>query len=530
MPTSDLESSSASKNTLWAYVFFLGVGAVAIALRTPELSSKGLWLDEAYSVLVARLPFMEMLEKLNRDATPPLYYLCLAPWIQLFGSSEAAARALSVVFSVGGIALTGLLAFRYFSLRIASIATLMLAFTPMHVYYAQEARMYSLMALLGIALVFSGLEYLTRGCRSALVLAALFSLLMLLTHNIAAWFVIGVNVAFLSFCEDRKLLLRWLAAQSLAALCYLPSLLLAIQQAHEQGDVLAWFVRYWNAKSLVGHFMTSIGTFALGDFPSYLAIPNPLSTAPFLRSGALLLLCFGLFRWRQSTGARFIAVTFFVAFVLSLGYSALYQPVHIPGRTDQAYLPLFILLLALGVEGLKSRLLESVVLLVGMVCSLTILQIYHDHPAKNYSRNYLGELQANLNPGDIVITTGLTWAETAYYLERWAAPVTVLPFPKAIEDHPGYLNYKEMMRNPGLLYVDAESVALFCEENLGSDNAIYLLYLRPLNVNGIIAERLIRSFPNVIEIGAQPFRQSVLGHGVRILRMQADRPELGSYP
>jgi 4-amino-4-deoxy-L-arabinose transferase-like glycosyltransferase len=529
MPKADPESTPADKNTLWTYVFFLGVGAIAIALRTPELSSKGLWLDEAYSVMTARLPFMEMLENLNRDATPPLYYLSLAPWIQLFGSGEAAVRALSLVFSVGGIALTGWMAYRHFSLRIASVVTMALAFTPMHVYYAQEARMYSLLALLGVALVFASLEYLTRGTRLALMLAALCSLLMLLTHNIAAWFVIGVNVAFLAFCDDRKLWTRWLAAQSIVGLCYLPSLLLAVQQAHEQGDVLAWFLRYWNAKSLVGHFMTSIGTYALGDFPSYLAIQSPLSTAPFLRSGALLLMCFGLFQWRRSTSARFVAVTFFVAFVLSLGYSVVYQPVHIPGRTDQAYLPLFILLLSLGIDSLKPRFLGGVVLVVGMVGSLAILQIYHDYPAKNQSRDYLWELQANLTPGDIVITTGLTWAETAYYLDRWAAQVTVLPFPKSVEDHPGYLNYRVMMQNPGLLYADAEKLAEFAKENLGPDNAIYLLYLRPLNVNGIIAERLIRNFPNVIEIGARPFRQSVLGHGVRIIRMQAEQSDMGSY-
>ena len=105
MPTNDSEAAPASQNTVWAYLFFLGVGTIAIALRTPELSSKGFWLDEAYSVVTARLPLMEMLQNLSRDATPPLYYLILAPWIRLFGTGEAAARALSVVFSVGGIAL-----------------------------------------------------------------------------------------------------------------------------------------------------------------------------------------------------------------------------------------------------------------------------------------------------------------------------------------------------------------------------------------------------------------------------------------
>ena len=530
MPTADIEATPASKNTLWIYVFFLGVGAIALWLRTQELSSKGLWLDEAHSVLVARLPFREMLEKLCHDATAPLYYVFLAPWIRLFGTGEAAARALSIVFSIGGIALMGLLSSRYFALRIASVVTGMLAFTPMHVYYAQEARMYSLLALLGSALVFSSLEYLTRRSRLALILAAFFSVSMLLTHNAAAWFVIGVNMAVLMLCNDRKLLLRWLAAQSIAALCYLPWLLIALEQVHEQSEVLAWFRDYWEAKSLAGHFMTTIGTFALGDFPPYLAIQSPLSTAPFLRIGALLVMCFGLFRWRRSTVTRFITVTLFTALILSLGYSALYQPVHIPGRTDQAYLPMFVLLLALGIESLKPRFLEGAALLVGMIASLTILQLYHDNPTKNDSRAYLWELQANLNPGDIVITTGLTWPETIYYFERWAVPATVLPFPKTVENHPGYLNYRELMRDPGRLYSDAEDLAQICKETLGSDNAIFLLYLHPLNVNGIIAERLIRDFPNQTQVGSQPFRQSVLGHRVRIIRMQTEQPGPGSFP
>jgi hypothetical protein len=276
--------------------------------------------------------------------------------------------------------------------------------------------------------------------------------------------------------------------------------------------------------------MTTIGTFALGDFPPYLAIRSPLSTAPFLRIGALLLMCLGLYRWRHSTVTRFIAATMFAALILSLGYSILYHPVHIPGRTDQAYLPLFALLLALGIEGFKPRLLEGAVLLVGMIGSLLILQVYHDYPTKNDSRAYLWELQSNLSPGDIVITTGLTWAETAYYFDRWEIPATVLSFPKTVEDHPGYLNYKELMKDPGRLYADAEDLVQICNETLGPDNAIFLIYLNPLNVNGIIAERLVRDYPNLSQISPQPFRQSVVGAGVRIIRMQAEPSGRSSDP
>ena len=37
-------------------------------------------------------------------------------------------------------------------------------------------------------------------------------------------------------------------------------------------------------------------------------------------------------------------------------------------------------------------------------------------------------------------------------------------------------------------------------------------------------------FPDVIEIGSQPFRQSVLGHRVRIIRMKAEQSPMGALP
>jgi len=48
-------------------------------------------------------------------------------------------------------------------------------------------------------------------------------------------------------------------------------------------------------------------------------------------------------------------------------------------------------------------------------------------------------------------------------------------------------------------------------------------------MNRIVAERLTRSFPNLIEIGAQPFRQSVLRHRVRIIRIRADTFRMGGF-
>jgi len=41
MPAADIEAAPTSKNSLWIYVFFLGVGALAIALRAPRALFEG---------------------------------------------------------------------------------------------------------------------------------------------------------------------------------------------------------------------------------------------------------------------------------------------------------------------------------------------------------------------------------------------------------------------------------------------------------------------------------------------------------
>ena len=68
-------------------------------MRLYEIGSKGLWLDEAFSIWMARQPVPQILSWLVRiDQHPPLYYLLLHQWLR-FGEGEAAVRALSALLS-----------------------------------------------------------------------------------------------------------------------------------------------------------------------------------------------------------------------------------------------------------------------------------------------------------------------------------------------------------------------------------------------------------------------------------------------
>ena len=109
-----------------------------------------LWLDEALSVNIARLPLRQLPEALRHDGAPPLYYVLLHFWMQLFGSGTIAVRALSGLFSVAALPLMWIVGVRTLGRVGASAAVVLLASSPFAVRYATETRMYSLVVVLGL--------------------------------------------------------------------------------------------------------------------------------------------------------------------------------------------------------------------------------------------------------------------------------------------------------------------------------------------------------------------------------------------
>lgn len=105
-----------------------------------------LWLDEALSVHIADGD-VPLAEALRRDGHPALYYLVLGWWIDLFGSSAGATRALSGLFSLATVPFIWRLARPYG--RPAAFAAGAVALTsPFLLRYGTETRMYALVAFL----------------------------------------------------------------------------------------------------------------------------------------------------------------------------------------------------------------------------------------------------------------------------------------------------------------------------------------------------------------------------------------------
>jgi len=162
-PSARLETGSLARNSvsrrLAPFLFLLALLLLGYWLRVHALDAFSFWTDEGLSPERSGYPITQILRNeiviqgvVTKDTHPPLYYLILHVTRQLFGLSDFAFRYPSVLFGVLLIPLIYRLGRRMAGLTLGLIVALLATVNPLHVYYSQEARMYTLLVLLVTAM------------------------------------------------------------------------------------------------------------------------------------------------------------------------------------------------------------------------------------------------------------------------------------------------------------------------------------------------------------------------------------------
>ncbi|MBI3958217.1 MAG: glycosyltransferase family 39 protein [Chloroflexi bacterium] len=238
-----------SPNPFWLAVLLCLLGA---GVRLLRLDWQPLWWDEGYSVYFATESLAAMVRLTAQDIHPPLYYALFHLWLTGFGSaSPLLLRAFSVLIGLLSLPAIWWLARVFYPSRprVALWALLLLAFSPIHIFYSQEVRMYGLEMLLGM--VSTGLFWRIVNSERRIVnserriangewgtgkagswvgyVAATTALLY--TEYYAALLLLGHCLwALWHFRRQMRRVLPPLAAWIAAALAYLPWLLYAVPQ------------------------------------------------------------------------------------------------------------------------------------------------------------------------------------------------------------------------------------------------------------------------------------------------------------
>lgn len=145
---------------IWLVIFFASI------LRLISLN-QSLWLDEAVQVWASRdFSIRNLLfGYMKGDCNPPLFHLILHFWIKIFGGSEIAVRMPSVLLGIASV-------FLLYKISTSQVSALLLATSPIHIYYSQEARMYSLACFTVLLMIWRFLIWQKeKGFQNSLILA-----------------------------------------------------------------------------------------------------------------------------------------------------------------------------------------------------------------------------------------------------------------------------------------------------------------------------------------------------------------------
>lgn len=221
-------------DTLKRFYAIIGIAAAALLLRLYGLTAISLWHDEAFSALLIRYSWSEMIHRIIADVHPPLYYILLRFWYYIFGDSLLSLRGFSVACGMGAVILGYFLVQRYFANRTAAILSALFLATNFFLIQSvgAEARMYTLGALLALAAAGSLMEALRSPGSSKkawfwYVGFAVFSAAMVYTHYYLAFTVIAMGVYGLVYLIKTNGLawrryLPFMSSVILTGLLYLP--------------------------------------------------------------------------------------------------------------------------------------------------------------------------------------------------------------------------------------------------------------------------------------------------------------------
>lgn len=123
---------------------------LAFFLRFHLITQQSYWNDEGNSRVLASRDIATIIRNAAADVHPPGYYILLKFWRDAAGESELALRGLSAFYGVLLVAVVYRTGREWFGRWAGLGAALFAAVNPFLIYYAQEARMYSQLALMGV--------------------------------------------------------------------------------------------------------------------------------------------------------------------------------------------------------------------------------------------------------------------------------------------------------------------------------------------------------------------------------------------
>ena len=140
------------------WVLLLAILAVAFGVRIYQLANESAWWDEIVSLECLNAPSMAdfvRCERASDSPMTPVYFALAYYWSRLTSTSVTSMRLFSIFLSLLTLPVLYLLTRKLFDSHAGLIASLAFSLSLVHIYYAQEIRVYALVTLLALCSVYA---------------------------------------------------------------------------------------------------------------------------------------------------------------------------------------------------------------------------------------------------------------------------------------------------------------------------------------------------------------------------------------
>jgi uncharacterized membrane protein len=411
--TANAQRADETKKTRLLLVALLLIIALGAALRIYKLDGDSLWLDEAYSIKFSHEAPAGIIEETAKDVHPPLYYFALHYWMLAFGDSETMVRLLSALFGILALPAIYKLASRMFDNLTGLLAAGLLALSRFHLEFSQEARMYSLLCLLSLLSIYYFLKLLEGKSRYALAGYIITSALMMYTHVYSFFIIAAENLYMLTLlfaARDifKRLWKRWVIAQVILAVLFLPWLSVQLQQFSrvQQGFwipklpprlLLNTLVMHAGSNQLAWIFALLV---ALAVFAGWRGWKEESFKESSSDESKNSLLKNSLLDGRLKL--YFLLLWVLCPIMLPYVVSQFSSPIFLPKYTIAA-LPAFIILATRGLLSLRFHQLRMILVLLVICFSLVTFRNYFGAPKKDMWREAVAAFSGLAKANDLVL-------------------------------------------------------------------------------------------------------------------------------
>jgi uncharacterized membrane protein len=242
-----------STTALWLMVVIL---LLATCLRLPWLKAQSIAFDESFSLAVGSANWPVLFQAVLSDGVhPPLFYIIHKGALALWGISEFGQRFLAAVFSILSVALIYWAGRTFFNRAVGLLSALLMALNPLQIWFAQEARMYSLLGVLTIISMTTFWQAIRTSQRRYWIRLAVVNSIIFILHYFGFLIPLIQFIFILStFARNHRQLRPWALAQFIAAIPLLPWLIFTALRERQTFGVgflikptpLDFLETYWN--------------------------------------------------------------------------------------------------------------------------------------------------------------------------------------------------------------------------------------------------------------------------------------------